>query len=73
MNNQTLKSLFPDEVLVELFPEERSNDFFEALFGDASEGAYDIKLRYHTYDKNTQIMQFNLDCVNGRAVVSFAA
>ena len=61
MNNQTLKSLFPDEVLAELFPEERSNDFFEALFGDASEGAYDIKLRYHTYDKNTQIMQFNLD------------
>jgi len=61
MNNQTLKSLFPDEVLAELFPEERSNDFFEALFGDASEGAYDIKLRYHTYDKNTQIIQFNLD------------
>ena len=61
MNNQTLKSLFSDEVLSELFPEERSNDFFEALFGDASEGAYDIKLRYHTYDKNTRTMQFNLD------------
>ena len=61
MNNQTLKSLFSDEVLSELFPKERSNDFFEALFGDASEGAYDIKLRYHNYDKNTRIMQFNLD------------
>ena len=61
MNNQTLKSLFSDEVLSELFPKERSNDFFEALFGDASEGAYDIKLRYHTYDKDTQNMQFNLD------------
>ena len=61
MNNQTLKSFFSDEVLLELFPEERSNDFFEALFGDASEGAYDIKLRYHTYDKNTRTMQFNLD------------
>ena len=61
MNNQTLKSLFPDDVLAELFPEGRSNDFFEALFGDASEGAFDIKLRYHVFDKNTQVLQFNLD------------
>ena len=46
MNNQTLKTIFTDNVLAELFPAERSNDFFEALFGDACEGAYDIKLGF---------------------------
>ena len=61
MKNQTLKALFTDEVLAELFPVERSNDFFEALFGDASEGAYDIKLSYYDYDENSQTLQFNLD------------
>jgi len=61
MNNQTIKSLFPDEVLAELFPAERTNEFFEALFGDASEGAYDIKLRYHGFENTTQTLQFNLD------------
>lgn len=61
MNNQTLKALFPDEVLTELFPPERTNDFFEALFGDAAEGAYDIKLRYHGYDKDSRTLRFNLD------------
>lgn len=61
MDNQTLKSLFPDEVLAELFPPQRTNDFFEALFGDAAEGAYDITFRYYGYDKNTRALQFNLD------------
>jgi len=61
MNNQTLKALFPDDVLAELFPPERTNDFFEALFGDAGEGAYDIKLRYSGYDQDSRTLQFNLD------------
>lgn len=61
MNNQTLKALFSDEVLKELFPPERTNDFFEALFGDAGEGAYDIKLRYYGFENNSKTLQFNLD------------
>jgi len=61
MDNQTLRSLFTDQVLVELFPPERTNDFFEALFGDANEGAYDIKLRYSGYDNSTGTLRFNLD------------
>lgn len=61
MNDQTLRTLFTDEVLAELFPQERTNEFFEALFGDASEGAFDIKLRYYGYDKDAKTLQFNLD------------
>lgn len=38
--------VFTDQVLESLFPASRSNDFFEALFGDAEEGSYDIELGY---------------------------
>lgn len=61
MNDQKLRTIFTDEVLADLFPAERTNDFFEALFGDADEGAYDIKLRYYGYDEDSNTLQFNLD------------
>jgi hypothetical protein len=38
--------VFTPEYLDEIFPLEKSDAFFEALYGDASEGAYDIKLRF---------------------------
>ncbi|WP_432735343.1 pancreas/duodenum homeobox protein 1 [Maridesulfovibrio sp. FT414] len=38
--------IFNQEMLAELFPADRTNDFFEALFGDAEEGSYDISLVY---------------------------
>ena len=63
MNNDILKTTFSDEILQELFPPERSDDFFEALFGDAGEGSYDILLRYRGYDENASSLQFNLDLV----------
>ena len=39
-------TIFPQHVLDAIFPAERADSFFEALFGDASEGAYDISLAY---------------------------
>ncbi|MBG0789833.1 MAG: pancreas/duodenum homeobox protein 1 [Desulfovibrionaceae bacterium] len=38
--------IFTDERLRTIFPPERADDFFEALFGDAEEGSYDIELGY---------------------------
>lgn len=61
MNTESLRNIFTDEVLAELFPPARTNDFFEALFGDAAEGAYDIKLRFQGFSKSPSILQFNLD------------
>jgi hypothetical protein len=61
MNTQSLKEIFTDEVLAELFPAARTNDFFEALFGDATEGAYDIKLRFQDLSANASTLQFYLD------------
>jgi len=38
--------LFTEDTLTTLFPPSRTDDFFEALFGDAEDGSYDIALRY---------------------------
>lgn len=42
-----------------VFPPRRTDDFFEALFGGAEEGAYDISLRFVEQRGNTY--EFSLD------------
>ena len=44
--NRNFGDLFPPDTLRKLFPEDRSDQFFEALYGDVEEGAYDISLAY---------------------------
>jgi hypothetical protein len=46
MQSAELKKIFTARNLDELFPESRTNDFFEALFGEAEEGSYTIRLRF---------------------------
>jgi hypothetical protein len=60
MNKDSLDALFSAKNLQEIFPKERANDFFEALFGDAEEGAYDIKLAYIGSDGRTISMELQL-------------
>lgn len=38
--------IFTEDKLATIFPPERTDAFFEALFGDAEEGAYNISLGY---------------------------
>ncbi len=54
MSAQNFDQLFNVDVLQRLLPPERTDEFFEALFGDASEGAYDISLEFegHNQDKS---------------------
>ncbi len=61
MTMTNVSELFSEEILQELFPASRTDGFFEALFGDASEGAYDIKLRFDRYDKESNRLIFALD------------
>lgn len=35
---------FDDQILAQLLPPGKADDFFEALYGDAAEGAYDFQL-----------------------------
>ena len=51
---------FTTEKLAELFPPQRSNAFFEALFGDAEEGAFDIRLAYDRYDSTDETLHLTL-------------
>lgn len=60
MNTSTIDALFTAETLQEIFPKERSNEFFDALFGDASEGSYDIELAYAGIDGKQLIMELKL-------------
>ena len=60
MEKETLNALFSTKTLREIFPEKRANDFFEALFGDANEGAYDIRLAYIGLDGRTLSMELQL-------------
>ncbi|NOX26358.1 MAG: pancreas/duodenum homeobox protein 1 [Deltaproteobacteria bacterium] len=46
MSEDNYDEVFTPEVLERLLPPERSDEFFEALFGDAKEGAYDISLKF---------------------------
>lgn len=60
MTTNTIKTVLTPENLARIFPKERTNDFFAALFGDADEGAYDIELAYRECDGSTLIMDLLL-------------
>ncbi|BBO66852.1 hypothetical protein DSCA_07820 [Desulfosarcina alkanivorans] len=46
MSVRPFEPFFPNHVLADIFPPDRADRFFEALLGDASEGAYDISLAF---------------------------
>lgn len=58
--SETIKEILSQEVLQEIFPKERANDYFEALFGDADEGAFDIELGFRESTDNNLILEFKL-------------
>lgn len=60
MTPDTFGTLFTGEVLRKIFPEGRADEFFEALFGDADEGSYDIELAYRGVDSTNLIMELLL-------------
>jgi hypothetical protein len=60
MTTEVFKTKLTKENLAAIFPKNRANEFFEALFGDASEGSYDIELAYRENKGNTLIMELRL-------------
>lgn len=58
-NISTIEALLTPDALRRLFPEERADQFFEALLGDAQEGAYDIRLAFDGYCAGQ--LHFNLE------------
>ena len=60
MGKDPFDTLFTPDRLEGLFPADRADQFFEALFGDASEGAYDIELCYDGFRDNQLQFAFHL-------------
>ena len=50
------------------FPGERADSFFESLFGDAEEGAFDIGLAFKALDGNKLHFEFQLHQRPGRCL-----
>ena len=60
MTSGDYSSLFTEKVLGELFPADRADSFFEAIYGEVSEGAYDIRLTFDGCTDSALNFQFNL-------------
>ena len=69
MTMENFKEIFTAETLETLFPKEHTNQFFDALFGDADEGAYDISLQFKEKVKNELRFEFHLNQRPGKCLV----
>jgi hypothetical protein len=52
--------LFDENQMSRIFPESVSDRFFDALFGDSKEGAYDIRLAFNRQEGNKLEFHFEL-------------
>ena len=60
--------LFNDSILDVIFPPQRTEAFFDALYGGAEEGAYDIRLRFSKAELPTLAFHFHLIQRPGRCL-----
>ncbi len=61
MSDTNFQEVFSTKVLENLFPKDRSNKFFDALYGDAAEGAYDIQLMFKDGENKGLLFEFQLN------------
>ena len=69
MDQAVLDQVFTQDYLDSLQPIERSVLFFEALYGDASDGAYDIRLEPIAVNAKRIVLAFNLIKRSGKCLV----
>ena len=68
MTTETFKDIFTPSVLQTLFQSDRANRFFEALYGDAKEGAYDISLEFKGQKDGRLMFEFHLKQRRGKCL-----
>ncbi len=54
-------SVLTDAALATIFPASKTDEFFDALYGDAEDGAYDIRLTFISATSNQIELAFALD------------
>lgn len=62
MKNDTdiFATLFSQQKMETLFPADRADQFFDALLGDAEEGAYDIRLSFRKAEPKQLVFNMEL-------------
>ena len=68
MDAKGFKEIFTPVVLKKLFPEDRSDRFFDALYGDSAEGSYDIGLEFKNHRENRLEFELLLTQRPGRCI-----
>ncbi len=68
MADSSFHEIFSEKKLADLFPLDRSDQFFDALYGDAAEGAYDISLVFQGIQNNALAFEFHLKQRPGRCL-----
>ena len=69
MDKNQIEEVITQTYLDSLMPPEKSDQFFEALYGDASEGAYDIRLSPISVSEERIVLAFNLHQRQGKCLV----
>ncbi len=69
MDRVEFNQIFTQDFLDQLLPLNLSNKFFEALYGDASDGAYDIRLQFVSARDEQIVLEFNLIQRPGKCMV----
>jgi hypothetical protein len=60
MATEDFNKLFHEGVLKEIFPDQKADQFFEALYGGTEDGAFSINLTFVDYDQATNALRFQL-------------
>lgn len=60
MAMKSFSNIYTRDALKKLFPDARTGRFFDALFGDPTEGAYDIRLEFKGHTRNQLHFEFHL-------------
>jgi hypothetical protein len=60
MTTDSLHTIFSSETINKIFPENMADQFFDALYGDPTEGAYNIGLFFKEHKNDKLIFEFHL-------------
>lgn len=53
--------IFTEDTMTKLFPAGRADKFFDAIFGDAEEGAFDISVRFRGFNQDGNELLFEIE------------
>ena len=61
MDEKNINAIFSLDALKKIFPEDRADQFFEALYGEVEEGAYTIGLKFTGVNSERKTLLFELE------------